>query len=58
MNFCFHQMQNWTTKGLEGVDKINYEGFKRLEYKLELSVVEEKYMTTKDDRILETEVLK
>ena len=39
---------------MDGVEGINYEGFKRLEGEFEPSVVAEKYMIVKDDQIHET----
>ena len=42
---------------MDGVETINYKGFKILEDGFEPSVVAKKYMIMKDDQIHETEVL-
>ena len=56
MNFCFHQKKNQTVKGLDGVDGINYEGFKIMENKLDPIFVVEKCITVNADLIHEAYV--
>ena len=48
------QKQGLREKGLNGVEGIDDKGFKRLEDDFYLIILEEKYMTTKDDQIRET----
>ena len=44
-------------KGLDGVEQINYKGFKIMEEEFKPSVMEEKYLIVKDDKIHETNVM-
>ena len=51
-----HQKKSLKSKGLDGVEGIDDKGFKRLKDEFDLSFLEEKYMTIKDDQIRETKV--
>lgn len=48
--------QGLRAKGVDGVEGVDDEGFKRLEDEFEPSILAEKYMTAKDDQIRETDV--